>query len=158
MQRIRLLLFSAALLVSLFGMTAFTSVSTASAHTHAQTSHAHATLPNHPLVGCSGSGCNGLNPATTGCSAGAYTVQTAVFSNSRVELRYSPTCGTNWGRVTSTVGATFLIIRIQRIDGLTYTFSGGNFNFAYVAMVYAPTVAARACGGVSSISGCTSYV
>ena len=85
-------------------------------------------------------------------------MQTATFSNSRVELRYSPTCGTNWGRVTSTVGATFLIIRIQRIDNLTYTFSGGNFTFAYVAMVYAPTVAARACGGVSSISGCTAYV
>ena len=158
MQRIRLLLFSAALLVSLFGMTAFTSVSTASAHTHAQASHAHATLPNHPLVGCSGSGCNGLNPATTGCSADAFTVQTAVFSNSRVELRYSPTCGTNWGRVTSKVGATFLVIRIDRSGGLTYTFSGGNFNSAWVAMVYAPQVAARACGGVSSISGCTAYV
>ena len=158
MQRIRLLLFSAALLVSLFCMTAFTSVSIASAHTNAQASHAHATVPHHPLVTCSANGCNGLNPATTGCSADAFTVQTAVFSNSRVELRYSPTCRTNWGRVTSTVGATSLIIRIQRIDNLTYTFSGGNFTFAFVAMVYAPTVAARACGGVNSISGCTAFV
>ena len=158
MQRVRLLLFSAALLVSLFGMTAFTSVSTASAHTHAQASHAHATLPHHPLVGCSGSGCNGLNPATTGCSADAYTVQTATFSNSFVQLRYSPTCGTNWGRVISRVGATSLVITIQRNDNLTYTFSGGNFTFAWVAMVYAPNVPARACGGVSSTSGCTAFV
>ena len=156
MQRIRMLLFSAALLVSLFGMTAFTSVSIASAHTNAQANHA--TLPHHPLVSCSGNGCNGLNPATTGCSADAYTVQTAVFSNSFVELRYSPTCGTNWGRVISRVGATSLIIRVQRNDGLTYTFSGGNFTFAWVAMVYAPNVPARACGGVSSISGCTAFV
>ncbi len=149
MQRIRMFLFSTALLVSLFGMTAFTGLSVASAHT---------TQPSHPQVTCSGNGCDGLNPAMTGCSADAYTVQTAVFSDSFVELRYSPTCGTNWGRVTSKVGATFLIISIQRIDGLTYTFSGGNFNYAYVAMVYAPQVAARACGGVNSISGCTAYV
>ena len=158
MRRIRLFLFSTALLVSLFGMTAITGSSIASAHTHVQASHAHPTQLNHPQVTCSGNGCNGLNPVTTGCSADAYTVQTAVFSNSFVELRYSPTCGTNWGRVTSRVGATFLVIRIDRSGGLTYTFSGGNFNFAYVAMVYAPKVAARACGGVSSISGCTAFV
>src|SRR5881275_994214 len=158
MQRIRLLFFSAALLVSMFAMTAFTQVNVASAHSSAQASHLHTTVPNRPLVTCSGNGCNGLNPATTGCSADAYTVQTATFSNSFVELRYSPTCGTNWGRVTSKVGATFLVIRIDRSGGLTYTFSGGNFNSAWVAMVYAPQVAARACGGVSSISGCTAYV
>jgi ABC-type transport system substrate-binding protein len=158
MQRVRLLLFSAALLVSLFCMTAFTSVSIASAHTNAQASHAHATVPHHPLVTCSANGCNGLNPATTGCSADAYTVQTATFSNSFVQLRYSPTCGTNWGRVISRVGATSLVITIQRNDNLTYTFSGGNFTFAWVAMVYAPNVPARACGGVSSTSGCTAFV
>jgi hypothetical protein len=85
-------------------------------------------------------------------------VQTAVFSDSYVELRYSPTCATNWGRVTSKVGAVFLVIRVQRIDGLTYTFSGGNFTSAWSAMVYAPQQAARACGGVNVIEGCTAYV
>lgn len=158
MQRIRLLLFSAALLISLFGMTAFTQVNVASAHSNAQASHMHATVPNRPLVSCSGNGCNGLNPATTGCSADAYTVQTAVFSNSFVELRYSPTCGTNWGRVISRVGATTLTVTIQRNDNLSYTFSGGNFTYAWVAMVYAPNVPARACGGVSATSGCTAFV
>src|SRR5438105_5919813 len=128
MRRIQLFLFSAALLVSLFGMTAFTGLSAASAHTHvasARATSAHATRRSRPQ--CSGEGCDGLNPATTGCSAGAFTVQTAVFSNSFVELRYSPTCGTNWGRVFSKVGPASLTIRIQRSDGLTYTFSGGNF-------------------------------
>ena len=161
MRRIRLFLFSAALLLSLFGMTTFTGLSAASAHTqvtNARATSAHATRRSRPQVTCSGEGCDGLNPATTGCSADAYTVQTAVFSNSFVELRYSPTCGTNWGRVTSRVGATFLVIRIDRSGGLTYTFSGGNFNFAYSAMVYAPKVAARACGGVNAISGCTAFV
>jgi Protein of unknown function (DUF2690) len=161
MRRIRLFLFSTALLVSLLGVTAFMGLSLISAHTHAQASHTQttqATQRNHPQVTCSGDGCDGLNPVVTGCAADAYTVQTAVFSNSNVELRYSPTCGTNWGRVTSKVGAANLVIRIQRIDGLTYTFSGGNFNFAYSAMVYAPQLAARACGGVNGISGCTKYV
>lgn len=162
MRRIRLFLLSTALLVSLFGMTGFTELSLASAHTHASDAHAtniHATQRSHPQVLCSGDGCDGLNPATEGCGADAYTVQTAVFSNSYVELRYSPACGTNWGRVFSKVGPTLLVVRIQRqSDGRTYTFSGGNFNFAFSAMVYAPKVAARACGGVNAISGCTAYV
>ena len=160
MRRIRLFLLSGVLLVSLLGVTAFMGLSMISAHAlaHAQTSHTQATQRNHLLVTCSGDGCDGLNPETTGCAAGAYTVQTAVFSNSYVELRYSPTCKTNWGRVTSKVGPSFLVVRIQRIDGLTYTFSGGNFNFAYSAMVYAPQAAARACGGVNGITGCTKYI
>lgn len=158
MRRIRLFLFSTAFLVSLLGVTAFMGLSMISAHTHAQASQKQTTQRSHPQVTCSADGCDGLDPVMTGCAADAYTVQTAVFSNSYVELRYSPTCKTNWGRVTSRVGPTFLETRIQRVDGLTYTFSGGNFNFAYSAMVYAPQLAARACGGVNGISGCTKYV
>lgn len=158
MRRFRLVLFSIALLASLLGVTAFMGLSMTSAHTHAQAGQAQTTHPNHAQVACSGEGCDGLDPAVTGCAADAYTVQTAVFSNSYVELRYSPTCKTNWGRVTSKVGPTFLEIRIQRVDGLTYTFSGGNYNYAYSAMVYAPQLAARACGGVNGISGCTKYI
>jgi hypothetical protein len=60
--------------------------------------------------------------------------------------------------VLSRRGATFLSTRIQRIDGLTYTFSGGNFNYAWSAMVYAPVMKARACGGVQVIDGCTAYI
>ena len=97
MKRMRLVLFSMALLVTLFGLTAIVAYAQVTTHTQAVQN-------SHVQVTCSGNGCNGLNPVTTGCSAGAYTVQTAVFSNSYVELRYSPTCGTNWGRVTSKVG------------------------------------------------------
>ena len=149
MQQIRLFLFSTALLVSLFGMTAFMGGSTAPAQ---------ATQRSRPQVTCSGNGCNGQNPQSTGCAANAFTVRRVDFSNSFVELRYSPKCGTKWGRVTSKVGPTRLVVRTQRNDGLTYTFTGGNFNSAFAAMVYAPQVAARACGGVNSISGCTAYV
>ncbi len=174
MQRIRLFLFSAALLLALFGATTFTESSTAFASTVQQqhsVSHSivlpkasggkgavHTARGSHAQASCSGTGCSGQDPEKTGCEAGAYTVQTAVFSNSYVELRYSPTCKTNWGEVVSKVGPTDLVIRTQRIDGLTYTFAGGKYNYAFSAMVYAPTVAARACGGVNSISGCTAYV
>jgi hypothetical protein len=150
MQRLRLVLFLTALLIALLGVAAFTESHIASAQPTQQS--------RAQLTSCSGNGCNGLDPAKTVCAAGAYIVQTAVFSNSYVQLLYSPRCGTNWGRVTSKVGPVVLVIRTQRIDGLTYTFSGGNFNFAWSAMVYAPRVAARACGGVNSISGCTAFV
>lgn len=174
MRRVQLFVFSFALLVALFSVTALTNSSPASAHSVQQSNSRSHTAAQHTTSGgpnakrvtqrssakvtCSGNGCNGQSPAATGCEAGAYTIQTAVFSNSYVELRYSPTCGTNWGRVTSKVGPTKLVIRTQRIDGLTYTFSGGNYNYAFSAMVYAPNVQARACGGVNGISGCTAYV
>ncbi|TMD67604.1 MAG: DUF2690 domain-containing protein [Chloroflexi bacterium] len=151
MKQMRLVLFSIALLVLLFGLTAIVA--------YAQvTPHAQAAQNSHVQASCSGNGCNGLNPQTLGCAAGAYTVQTAVFSNAFVELRYSPTCKVNWGRVWSRIGANFLSIRIQRIDGLTYTFSGGTFTYAWSAMVYAPVMKARACGGLQVIEGCTAYI
>jgi Protein of unknown function (DUF2690) len=146
MQLFRLSLLAIALAVTLFGATALAGFPVASAHAA------------NAQVTCSGNGCNGLDPEKTGCAADAFTVQTAVFSDSYVQLRYSPTCGTNWGRVYSRVGPANLIIRSQRIDGLSYTFSGGKFNYAWSAMVYAPNVQARACGGVNVIEGCTAYV
>ena len=151
MQRMRLVLFSMALLVLLFGLTAIVA--------YAQvTTYARVARKSQVQVTCSVTGCNGRDPQTTGCAADAYTVQTAVFSNAFVELRYSPTCKTNWGRVRSRIGTNFLSARIQRIDGLRYTFSGGNFTIAWSAMVYAPVMKARACGGVQVIDGCTAYI
>ncbi len=61
---------------------------------------------------CSGNGCNNIDPATTSCPTGAYTVQTkTIYRNGTttpigyVELRWSPSCQTNWSRVTRTDGA-----------------------------------------------------
>jgi Protein of unknown function (DUF2690) len=151
MKRMRLVLFSMALLVLLFGLTAM--VAYAQMTTHAQAAH-----NSHVQVTCSVTGCSGRNPQTTGCAADAYTVRTAPFSDAFVDLRYSRTCQTNWGRVRSRRGANFLSVRIQRIDGLTYTFSGGTFTIAWSAMVYAPVMKARACGGFQVIQGCTVYI
>ncbi len=161
MRRICLFLFTTLLLITLFGVTIFSATSTASANTTQErysNQTTFASTKHNVQVTCSGEGCDGQSPATSGCDADAKTIQTAVFSNSYVELRYSPTCGTNWGRVTSKIGPTSLVIRIQRIDALAYTFAGGNFNYAFSAMVYAPIAKARACGGVKTISGCTAFV
>lgn len=151
MKRMRLVLFSMALLVTLFGLTAIVAYAQVTATTHTQTAR-------NAQVTCSGNGCNGLNPQTAGCAASAYTVLTATFSDAFVQLRYSRTCQTNWGRVLSRKGANFLSIRIQRIDGLTYTFGGGTFDTAWSAMVFAPVMKARACGGFQVIQGCTAYI
>src|SRR2546430_10378947 len=85
MNRMRLVLFSMALLVTLFGLTAIVA--------YAQvTTHAQAVQNSHVQVTCSGNGCNGLDPQTAGCAATAYTVLTAVFSDAFVQLRYSRAC------------------------------------------------------------------
>jgi hypothetical protein len=158
MQQIRLFLFSTALLLALFGMTTLAGVSRAWAQTLPAPIAGHVTQSSLPQVTCSGNGCNGLNPVTAGCAADARVVQTVVVSKASVELRYSPRCGTKWGWVMSKVGPAYLVARIQRMDGLTYTFAGGQFTFAWSAMVYAPRTKARACGGVNGITGCTAYL
>jgi hypothetical protein len=54
---------------------------------------------------CSGYGCDYQDPVATGCSSGAYTVTSAAITYQgvtygTVELRWSPTCQTNWARTT----------------------------------------------------------
>lgn len=53
---------------------------------------------------CTGSGCNGLNPHTTGCDASATTVRVIYPASSRVELRKSliSQCSTYWARTRNT--------------------------------------------------------
>jgi len=51
-----------------------------------------------PIPPCSGAGCNGLDPQTTGCGGSAYTVASFNFDNGAVTalLRYSTWCHANW--------------------------------------------------------------
>lgn len=67
--------------------------------------------PAAPQVTCSGYGCDHQDPAATGCSAGSYTVTSAPITigstvYGTVELRWSPTCQTNWSRVTVASGGS----------------------------------------------------
>lgn len=50
-------------------------------------------------VTCYGDYCSGQDPQASGCSADAYTAAYLDFSGGRMEVRYSPTCKTNWTRL-----------------------------------------------------------
>jgi Protein of unknown function (DUF2690) len=109
-------------------------------------------------VSCSGNGCDGLDPQSTGCSYDAVTVPvsggTVSFSTGTIELRYSPTCGTNWGRVISSVGNVQLTVFIRRHDGMFY-FTVGNGYRLWSPMIYARHARAMACGSAGQYINCT---
>jgi hypothetical protein len=52
----------------------------------------------HASVGCYGDYCSGMDPKATGCAADAQTVAWVDLSDGRLDLRWSPTCKTNWAR------------------------------------------------------------
>ncbi len=72
---------------------------------------------------CSGNGCNGLDPIATGCQnsytqlVGSSEIKNGSTHYGWIDLRYSPTCGTNWSRVRSDIGTQNLeafIIRARK--------------------------------------------
>jgi hypothetical protein len=61
--------------------------------------------PDAQAASCSGRGCNGKDPVQAGCSAGTTIADTApMFTSGTAELRWSPTCKTNWVRVVNYAG------------------------------------------------------
>lgn len=50
-------------------------------------------------VGCYGDYCSGLDPQQTGCANDAYTVASYNEAAASLQLRWSPTCKTNWARL-----------------------------------------------------------
>jgi len=150
MRRFFKVLLAATLLAAVFA--AYTGVSRISAST------AQHLLPH---VTCSGNGCNGLDPAVTGCDLDAYTVSTTggtvSFRTGTIQLRYSPTCGTNWGRVFSSVGNTQLTVSIRRDDGRFY-FTVGSGTRLWSPMVFARNVKAKACGSAGHFQDCTEAI
>lgn len=51
-------------------------------------------------VTCYGDYCSGVDPQSSGCSADAFVATSWGNSAFMLETRYSPTCKTNWGRIT----------------------------------------------------------
>ncbi|TMF45805.1 MAG: DUF2690 domain-containing protein [Chloroflexi bacterium] len=156
MRRFFPLLIGAVLVAALFVGTAYASVN--KTNTNANVS----TTPHLlPRVTCSGDGCNGLDPEQAGCAADAYTVKVSggkvSFRTGYVELRYSPTCGTNWARVISTVGNAQLTVSIRRKDGLFY-FSVGSGTRLWSPMVSAVNVKAKGCGSANHYEDCTESI
>jgi hypothetical protein len=105
------------------------------------TAYAHTTEHAWSRVTCSRSGCNNLDPELTGCVVGAYTVRTAVLPTAFIQLRYSPRCGTNWGRlINRSKSKQVYLILVERIDGVTYGVKGVLGHIAWTRMVYASRV------------------
>lgn len=112
-------------------------------------------------AGCSGRGCDGTDPQSTGCSANSFTVVTRAIREYRtgqqigiVELRYSPSCGTNWTRTTNWVSATTLWATITRISSSVdeYQTIKGPFKQIWSKQVYAPVQAAGGWGCINTPS------
>ena len=133
--------FNTVVVVFLLLACAFVLLPRVAAHAATHVSHYAA----HAAVSCSGDGCNGLDPSQTGCDdARAYTAQTAIIKDyagnqiGLVELRFSPTCGTNWTRETSYVNNAYNQPSVHRIyDGLI-EYGYGKNTVEWSDMVYAP--------------------
>jgi hypothetical protein len=52
-----------------------------------------------PSVSCYGDYCSGRDPVQTGCANDAYTVTSYNDAYASLQLRWSPTCKTNWARL-----------------------------------------------------------
>ncbi len=152
MRRFFTLLISATLLAALFA--AYTGVTRISAST------AQHLLPH--VITCSGDNCNGLDPIATGCVLDAITVKASIrgivsFRTGTIQLRFSPTCGTNWGRVLSSVGNAQLTVSIRRDDGLFF-FTVGSGTRLWSPMVFARNAKAKACGSADHFEDCTEAI
>lgn len=108
-------------------------------------------------VTCWGDYCSGKDPEASGCSADAYTVVSARIPSTYayVELRWSPTCKTNWARVGSGYASMNpgALRAIQCATGYTQSgVVGNNGTYGWTRMIYSPRygVSARWLGAPGS--------
>lgn len=129
-----------------------------------------ALMPIVPVAAasCSNTGCNGKDPYATSCQdSRSYTVyyRDMTFSGhpnnwpfeltARVELRYSPTCGTNWAKAKiirySTSNAPYMEVELRYSNGTTIKGADWTTNYhvvgweVYGDMFYAPNTPVMAC-------------
>lgn len=55
--------------------------------------------PKASAVTCYGDNCSGKDPQSSGCANDAYTATAANTASFSLQVRYSPTCKTNWTRL-----------------------------------------------------------
>jgi Protein of unknown function (DUF2690) len=106
---------------------------------------------------CYGTGCQNRDPQLTGCSAGAYTLNSATIYEplvhdegfgdyaavGRVDLRFSPTCGTKWARITTYVTDGFgnpfhVYVEARYMATGTRYIEYGYYYVAWTNMMFAP--------------------
>lgn len=94
-------------------------------------------------VSCWGDWCSGQDPQATGCAADAYTVAHARIPGtwSYVELRWSPTCKTNWARVHSSWGTSYpwALRAVQRDTGYQQVgVVNSSGSYSWTRQIYSP--------------------
>lgn len=126
------------------GRTLLTKAPVAPAHRNAVASlAAAAALLTGPAsagaVTCWGDYCSGKDPNATGCANGAYTVAYVQLPGvqQRLELRWSPTCRTNWARILYDPNPSW-IRAVQRETGYVQWFSASNGTNSWSRMIYSP--------------------
>lgn len=123
--------------------------------------------PAQAGVGCWGDYCSGKDPQATGCGADAQTVAFENLEGARLELRWSPTCKTNWARYQQYprgwyMGNAPLELRAVQDTGYTQRLSyglepPGNGTTTWSPMIYSPVHLVRAelavwCGDATLVS------
>ncbi|ACU74110.1 hypothetical protein Caci_5251 [Catenulispora acidiphila DSM 44928] len=118
-------------------------------------------LPAHTPASCSNQGCNGKDPAATGCSTTfqARTIRTApIMSHGKqvgwVELRWSPFCGNNWARVISTTGPATLAATATRADHAK-TSATGKGTALWTPMIFGRDLCVSATGTINGATATT---
>lgn len=95
-----------------------------------------------PAVGCWGDYCSGQDPHGTGCDADARTLASDYSYGTpyAVELRWSPTCKTEWARVSAHAwpGGDSLGV-VQPSTGYSQGYSSRNSDYVWSRMIYSPT-------------------
>jgi len=97
-------------------------------------------------VSCYGDYCSGVDPESSGCSADAFTRVSARIPGTYayVELRWSPTCKTNWARTTWS-GDPSSLRALQCATGYSQIgVSGSNGTYSWTRMIYSPNLGVSA--------------
>jgi len=108
---------------------------------------------------CYGDYCSGQWPERTGCDVGAVTVSATNFTAGRLELRWSPTCKTNWARLQIYPGGFAYTLSAVQDTGYTqkvqWAASTGQGTY-WTPMIYSPVrrVQARATGRCFGLFDC----
>ncbi|MFC6087386.1 DUF2690 domain-containing protein [Sphaerisporangium aureirubrum] len=98
-------------------------------------------MPAHATaaVSCYGDFCSGQDPQATGCAADAVTVATDKVYAAEIylDLRWSPTCKTNWARLRGVSGTINNFKVVQPATNYSRIRSGTNW---WTYMIYSPNL------------------
>lgn len=86
---------------------------------------------------CSGWSCDNTDPIATGCAGSVNNTASGYITNgvgqrlALVELRWSLTCSTNWGRITKQSYGNYVSVRAYRPSPYYNTATYGGFGSSY---------------------------